>query len=193
MEICLVRHGETDWNKEGRLQGQTDIPLNKTGRAQAASCADYLRGKNYEMIMTSPLLRAKQTANIIAEKMDLPVLEMSEFMERSYGNVEGMTADERIALFPDGVFPNQESRECLTNRVLGGLQRIQQEQQAHKIILVAHGSVINAILAALSNNEIGSGKTILANACLTDIYFTNGNWSIKTYNQTQHLLQSDTI
>lgn len=192
MEICLVRHGETDWNKEGRIQGHTDIPLNETGKTQALSCANYLQAKDYQLIITSPLLRARQTAHIIAEKTNLPILEMHEFKERFYGDAEGMTAEERKFHFPDGNYTKQESRESLTKRVLCGLQRLQQ-QQVQKIILVAHGAVINAILAALSNNEIGSGKTILANACLTDIHYTNEKWTIQKYNQIQHLIQTENV
>lgn len=68
MEICLVRHGETDWNKVGKIQGHTDIELNENGIRQAYACAEYLNNAPFELIITSPLKRAKQTAEIIAEK-----------------------------------------------------------------------------------------------------------------------------
>lgn len=187
MEICLVRHGETDWNRIGKLQGHTDIELNATGIEQANACADFLMQKHYELIYTSPLKRAKQTATIIASKTALPVVEIPLFIERNYGAAEGLTPDERKHKFPDLNYPNQESREALTQRVLLGLEQIQLQQKAKKIIVVAHGAVINSILAALSRNEIGSGKTKLTNACLSTIQFTENHWKIIDYNIDTHL------
>lgn len=191
MEICLVRHGETDWNKLGKLQGHTDIRLNSKGIIQANACADYLRESSYELIITSPLKRAKQTAQIISERNHIPIIEMSQFIERSYGDAEGLTQEERITKYPDLKYPNQESREFLLERVMLGLQKIQSEQDVKKLILVAHGAVINTILAVISNNEIGSGKTVLANACISTIRFAEGNWHILNYNQVNHLVANE--
>lgn len=187
MEICLVRHGETNWNKIGKLQGHTDIELNKNGIIQANACADYLYNTPCELIITSPLKRAKQTAKIIAERKSLPLREMPEFIERNYGEAEGMTVEERLLKFPDLQYPNQESKEDVRERVMNGLQQIQKEHKVSNIILVAHGAVINSILAILSNNEIGSGKTKLANACLSTINYDQGIWKIKDFNQVGHL------
>ena len=187
MEICLVRHGETNWNKIGKLQGHTDIELNKNGIIQANACADYLYNTNCELIITSPLKRAKQTAKIIAERKRLPLIKMPEFIERNYGEAEGMTVEERLLKFPDLQYPNQETKEDVRERVMNGLQQIQKEHKLSNIILVAHGAVINSILAILSNNEIGSGKTKLANACLSTINYDQGIWKIKDFNQVGHL------
>ena len=187
MKICLVRHGETDWNKIGKLQGHTDIELNKRGILQANVCADYLSNTPFDLIITSPLKRAKQTAEIIAEKKCLPLIEMQQFIERNYGDAEGMTEEARLKKFPDLQYTNQESKEDLRTRVMNGLRQIQKEHKESNIILVAHGAVINSILAILSNNEIGSGKTKLANACLSTIYYEQGIWKIKNYNQVEHL------
>ena len=187
MEICLIRHGETDWNKLSKLQGRKDIELNKNGIIQANACADYLNNTPFELIITSPLKRAKQTAKIIAERKRLPLIEMQEFIERNYGDAEGMTVEECQIKFPDRQYPNQESKEDVRKRVMNGLQQIQKEHKASNIILVAHGGVINSILAMLSNNEIGSGKTKLANACLSTIYYDQGIWKIKNFNEIGHL------
>ncbi|MGN7477784.1 histidine phosphatase family protein [Solibacillus silvestris] len=187
MEICLVRHGETDWNKVGKLQGHTDIELNENGVAQAEICANFLKDKSYVLVMTSPLKRAKQTAQIIAHKSMLPIVEAPLFIERNYGDAEGMNYEERLAKFPDLVYPNEESRDALIARVMEGLNQIIQYQNAKKVILVAHGAVINCILAVLSNSEIGSGKTKLANACLSEIIRNNGGWYIKSFNEIGHL------
>ena len=123
-KICLIRHGETDWNAMGKIQGKTDIPLNENGKRQAQQCRDYLKDSNWDIIVTSPLKRAKQTAFIINEALQLQVVEMAEFMERSFGDAEGKTREERAILYPDQQYPNQESREELVNRIMNGLEKI---------------------------------------------------------------------
>lgn len=185
--ICLVRHGETDWNREGRLQGKTDIPLNSVGVLQAGQCRDYLANEQWDAVISSPLARAKQTALIINEKIQLPFSEEKAFIERDYGDAEGLSIEERLSKFPDKKYPNQEDRSALIDRILLGLEEIVQEWPNKRIILVAHGAVINAILSILSNGEIGSSKTVLGNACLSEIEFDEGRWVIHFYNDTDYL------
>nr|WP_255723507.1 histidine phosphatase family protein [Sporosarcina sp. ACRSL] len=183
----MIRHGETDWNALGKLQGRTDIPLNETGMLQAEECREFLNTSHWNVVITSPLKRAKQTAEIINGNRTVPVVEMEEFLERGYGDAEGMTFEERISKFPDKQYPNQEDRASLNQRVMEGIEKINQMYGDHQILLVAHGAVINAILAVLSNGEIGSGKTKLLNACMSNIYFHQGTWRVKDFNQTSHL------
>ncbi|MEI4770935.1 histidine phosphatase family protein [Psychrobacillus sp. FJAT-51614] len=185
--ICLIRHGETDWNVIGKLQGRTDIPLNETGILQAEECSEFLKTSQWDVIITSPLKRAKQTAKIINKNVIVPVVEMEEFLERDYGDAEGMTYEERISKFPDNIYPNQEERASLNKRVIEGIEKINQRYGDNKILLVAHGAVINAILAVLSNGKIGSGKTNLINACISNIYLHQDKWRIKDFNQISHL------
>lgn len=185
--ICLVRHGETDWNATGRLQGSTDIPLNANGILQAEECGVFLKNYQWDVIVTSPLQRAKQTAEIIRKVINVPLVEMSEFMERSYGDAEGMTAEKRIFLFPNKLYPNQEDRASLTKRVMLGVGKVNDKFKAKKVLLVAHGAVINAILSKLSNGEIGSGKTTLINACISNIEYKQKEWQINDFNQVTHL------
>lgn len=185
--ICLVRHGETDWNALGKLQGRTDIQLNETGIIQAEECSEFLKSFKWDVIITSPLKRAKQTAEIINKNLNVPLIEMKEFLERDYGDAEGMVLEERISAFPDKSYPNQEDRLTLNNRIMTGIQEINQRYEENKILLIAHGAVINAILAVLSNGMIGSGKTKLINACISNIYFHQDRWSIKDFNQISHL------
>ncbi|MBO0993946.1 histidine phosphatase family protein [Bacillus sp. SD088] len=189
-QICLVRHGETDWNAEGKIQGRTDISLNATGKRQAEECAQYFSNSEWDRIVTSPLKRAKQTANIMNQSLQIPVIEMEEFVERCYGDAEGLTREERQRLYPQRRdIPNQEPRNLLAQRVMKGMERIQEEYPNDKIILVAHGGVINTILAVLSNGEIGSGKTKLINACISNLHFMENQWNIQEYNQVHHLSQ----
>ena len=86
----LVRHGETEWNRERRIQGVSDIPLNDTGRAQAAALGDILVGHNFDLIVSSPLSRADETARIIAQRLGMPApITVPDLIERNYGEAEG--------------------------------------------------------------------------------------------------------
>nr|WP_187356777.1 histidine phosphatase family protein [Heyndrickxia shackletonii] len=185
--ICLVRHGETDWNVLGKLQGTTDIPLNNRGKKQAEECGAILRESQWDVIITSPLKRAKQSAEIIQQKINVPLIEMEEFKERNFGDAEGMTLKERRESFPDKKYPNQEERISFQHRLKAGIRKINQKYPNGKIILVAHGAVINAILSSISEGEIGSGKTVLKNACLSNIYFKENKWWVQDYNLIDHL------
>lgn len=115
---------------------------------------------------------------------------MEEFLERDYGEAEGLAVHERMAAFPNKNYPNQEERSSLTERVRKGMHHIAEKYENSKILLVAHGAVINVILAEFSNGEIDSGKTKLANACLTNIHFHQESWKIESYNEIAHLTSS---
>ena len=100
MNIYLLRHGETDWNKEGRIQGHTDIPLNENGKKQIAQVTAGLAGicPSMDVILCSPLSRTKESAGIAAEQLHYPkdkIIEEPLLIERSFGDAEGLTAVER--------------------------------------------------------------------------------------------------
>ncbi|WP_073010417.1 histidine phosphatase family protein [Virgibacillus chiguensis] len=185
--ICFIRHGQTNWNKQGKLQGKTDIPLNDTGRDQAQACGKYLHAHNYDILICSPLLRAKETADIINQHLHLPIIKMDDFKERSFGDAEGLTMEERKHRYPSGHFPNQEERVDFNQRVMTGVEKVNEQYPQQRVLLVAHGAVINAILAEVSNGEIGSGKTSLMNGCISNIHLKEQTWHIKDYNQVGHL------
>ncbi|MFT4417014.1 histidine phosphatase family protein [Fredinandcohnia humi] len=186
--VCLVRHGETAWNAIERIQGRTDIPLNEVGIKQAEACREYFREhRDWDVLFSSTLTRAKQTAEIINEGLNLPFYQMEDFVEISFGEAEGMTIEERRSTFPNGISPNEEPNDVLLGRVFKGLSNIQREYPKQRVILVAHGGVINAILEHLSNGELGYGKSKLDNASLSHIFFDEGSWKLLDYNQVSHL------
>ncbi|UJL48360.1 histidine phosphatase family protein [Virgibacillus sp. NKC19-16] len=185
--ICLIRHGETDWNAGGRLQGMTDIPLNDKGIRQAEECAAFLRAVDYDVLIASPLKRAKRTAEIINNKLNLPFVEMEDFKERAFGDAERMTMEERLTAYPDKNFPNQEESEAFTHRVMAGIDTITQNYPDKSVLLVAHGAVINVILTVISNGEIGADKTKLLNACISNIHYQENQWNVKNFNLVDHL------
>ncbi|RIW37320.1 histidine phosphatase family protein [Bacillus salacetis] len=186
-KICIVRHGQTDWNKERRLQGTTDIELNQTGVIQAGQARDYLKGGDWEAIVTSPLKRAKRTAEIINEKLNLPMAVMGEFAERHFGEAEGMLIAESREKYPDGGSPGQESRQEVAARALKGIEEIQQKFPDKNVLLVAHGALIGILLAHLSPKQFVYGETHLVNACINTIHFQENKWNLKEFNQTSHL------
>lgn len=185
--ICLIRHGETDWNLQGRIQGKTDIALNTTGVNQAEECREYLKNHTFDVLVSSPLIRAKKTAAIINQYRQLPLLQMNEFKERSFGEGEGLTIQKREERYPDGNYPGQEEIEVFRARVMSGIEKVNQQFPEREVVLVAHGAVINMILATLSKGEIGTGKTKLINACISNIEFVEEEWKIHEYNQITHL------
>jgi uncharacterized phosphatase len=185
--ICLIRHGETDWNALGKIQGKTDIPLNDTGRKQAEECGAYLNAADYDILVSSPMKRARETAEIINSYLNLPMIEMADFAERAFGEGEGLTLEVRMEKYPDGNYPNQEEREDFNNRVMTGIKKVCDAYPDKRVLLVAHGAVIGMILSNLSNGEIGSGKTKLMNACISNIHFQKEQWEIKDFNQVRHL------
>lgn len=187
--ICIVRHGETDWNRTGKIQGKTDIELNETGIQQAKECSQYLSQYDWDVIISSPLSRAARTAEIINKKLNLPLIKMEEFVERDFGTAEGLSKEERVAKYPDKKYPGQETRESVVHRVTKGLEWILQEYPEQRVIVVAHGAVINIILAIFSNHELGSGKTRLVNAGLSEIEYINGRWQVNYANESGHLSQ----
>ncbi|TYS18602.1 histidine phosphatase family protein [Rossellomorea vietnamensis] len=186
-KICIVRHGQTDWNKERRLQGRTDIDLNETGERQAAEARDYLYKEEWDVIFTSPLKRAKRTAEIINERLQLPLLEMEEFAERYFGEAEGLLIEESLRKYPNGGSPGQESREEVVDRAIRGVKEIQRRFPDKNVLLVAHGALIGLLLAKLSPEKFIYGETRLVNACINTIHFQDNKWSLKKFNQIGHL------
>ncbi|RKQ32939.1 histidine phosphatase family protein [Oceanobacillus halophilus] len=185
--ICFIRHGETDWNSVGRLQGRADIPLNHNGRKQANLCGSFLKNTEYDLLITSPLKRAKETADIINSHLNLPFIVMDNFIERSFGDAEGMTYEERRNKYPETHIPNQEEQSIFLERIMKALEEVNQAYPNKRILLISHGAVINAILSTLSEGKIGTKKTPLMNGCLSNIHYVNEQWKIKDYNQNHHL------
>lgn len=110
-----------------------------------------------------------------------------EFIEKNFGDAEGMTAEERESKFTDKNYPNQEGQEHLRERLLKGLQGINKYYPEKKVILVAHGAVIHMILRLMANENIVSEQMRLSNACLSTIKFELDSWNIYNFNQVNHL------
>jgi broad specificity phosphatase PhoE len=149
-ELYLVRHGETDWNRQHRIQGLTDIPLNATGRRQARAAGKLLSRRSWNRIYASPLSRATETASIIAGQTGLPEPEpVDALVERNYGEAEGLNFIEIDRRYPNrSEVPGQESREEVIARVVPALRDLAAAHPGESLIVVSHGGAIRAMLMA---------------------------------------------
>ena len=142
--LILVRHGETDWNAAGRLQGHTDRPLNEYGRSQAQALADRLAGDGIDAVYASDLARARETADIVAARLGLPVAVDTDLRERDWGNWEGLTAAERERVDLDG-----ETAAAHRERTLRVLYSIAGRHAGERVVVVTHGGSIRRAQAAV--------------------------------------------
>ncbi|MES9766748.1 histidine phosphatase family protein [Bacillus altitudinis] len=188
--ICLVRHGETDWNAAKRIQGRTDIPLNDTGKWQAEQTGLYLKDAHWDVVISSPLSRAKETAHLILQHVHAPLVIMDDFIERDYGDAEGMSFEERQKLFPNKQYPNMEPLSALQDRMLEGIEKVRATYPDQRVLIVAHGAAIHALLTSLADEQMGIQNTRLVNACLNYVEWTDGEWKVNDYNVVSHLTQS---
>jgi broad specificity phosphatase PhoE len=143
--ILLARHGETDWNREGRWQGWADPPLNDTGRAQARELAEQLRATPFDAVYSSDLSRAHETAELVAAPHGLPVRADPGLREIDVGSWSGLTRAELEERFPDGNRPDGETREQHRARVLAAVERIVRANPARRILIVTHGGTMRAL------------------------------------------------
>jgi probable phosphoglycerate mutase len=183
-ELVLIRHGETDWNLAKRIQGTTDIPLNDTGRAQAADTADRLADEEWDAIVTSPLGRARETARIIAERLELGEPEVDDrLVERAYGEAEGMDASALADRFPgmEGV-PGLERRSDVTRRVLPALESIALAHAGQRVLVVAHGGVISSLVRYVTEKELPAASVRIPNGSAHRFRYTDGTLVLEEFN-----------
>jgi broad specificity phosphatase PhoE len=156
--LLLVRHGETDWNRDGRWQGHADEPLNQRGREQARALADELGAESAAAVYSSDLARAHETAEIIAARLGLPVAVDSRLREVDIGGWSGLTTAEIQTRFPEKVarwrnadpshsFDGGESYAEMGERVVAALEEIAANHPDEQILVVLHGGPVRAVLA----------------------------------------------
>lgn len=176
--LLFVRHGETDWNRAGRFQGSQDIPLNDEGRAQARRLARQW-DQGGDLVVASPLSRARETAEILASSLGFSVLTFDpRLIERSYGMGEGLTVAERQERWPDGQVPGIETVEALRARAQAFLEAVTLEHPGRRVVAVSHGGFINAVLSLVSGGALGTGKTLLGNASVSTVTLGAGGWTV---------------
>ena len=187
--IYLARHGETDWNRLGRWQGHTDVPLNAAGREQAQALAERLRDTGVRRLYTSDLGRAHETARIVAAALglDAPVIEPG-LRERGFGCFEGLTGEECAARFPDEWIryrrdprdrpPGAERQEAVVERMvatmirIGGALERDGLEPASSALAISHGGALRAFVASIT----GTMPPPLHNGALFRASFRDGGF-----------------
>jgi len=180
--LGLVRHGQTDWNAQLRLQGSSDIPLNEIGIAQAKSAAVKFNISDWDVIAASPLSRAKDTAQEIAEILGLRVVIIPELIERSFGEAEGLSHTEwRTRFESKEPIPGLESMEDLEARSNRLLEIIANEYDGLRVLGVSHGSLIRKLVKIASQGELPLSNDRLENLSLNRLSHQDGQWSVSHY------------
>ncbi len=193
-KVLLIRHGETDFNRERRLQGVMEIPLNERGRDQAASVARYLQGLSIDALYTSPILRAQETAEIIGNLIGLPPRSDERLREIEFGIFEGLTFAEVERRFPaahrnwtTGYLayraPQGESRRDVQRRMRAAWDDLTAKSSHKSIALVTHGSAIAIFLGSMYATLPG---TSIKNTSITTLKRQEDIWEILGFAQTPH-------
>jgi probable phosphoglycerate mutase len=166
-ELLLVRHGETDWNRDRRFQGHADQPLNEAGREQARALADELAGERIDVVYTSDLVRAHETAEIVAARLGVDVVARSELREIDVGDWEGLTWPEIEERHPEGArawhehghgWESGETYDQLGERIIAALQRIAADHPAQRVLVVGHGGTVRAIRAFIEGLSVADSR-----------------------------------
>ena len=185
MSITFVRHGQTEWNRLGLVQGVSDIPLNDTGREQAREAGKFLAEDPVEwtLITSSPLSRARETAEIIAERLGYPVGEpVDDLREQNYGVAEGVTMEEFNTRWPDRQFEEGESSEELTTRGLSVLNYLDQMHPDGNVLAVSHGALIRRLISVITGIEYHDVPSIINSALTQFEKDSAGNWQVTWIN-----------
>ncbi len=179
MTLAFIRHGQTDWNRDGLLQGSSDIPLNDTGRAQARDAERMLEAWSWDAVVSSPLSRARETARIVADGLGLPLgPAYDELVERDYGPLEGTPSAAAMDRWPDRAYPGAEPLEHVVERGLRALERIDADHPASNVVVVCHGTIMKYTLIRLTGYPID----VVRNGTVSTIERHDGGWRVLTVN-----------
>jgi alpha-ribazole phosphatase len=198
-ELLLVRHGETEWNRDRRIQGQTDVCLSELGREQARRLALRLSREPINAIYSSDLKRASETAAPLAQALGLPVHLTPQFREVGFGLWEGLTVDEVARGWPDEYAawrqdsvrcrpPEGESIEALQERALACVTDILTTHPGQRVAIIGHGGSIKSILCGLMGFPLTLWRRLrVDNSSVSRLVFAPLGPTLTAYNDTCHL------
>ena len=199
--LCLIRHGETPWNVERRLQGHTDIELNSHGMTQAIQMAAALKNASikFDALYTSDLKRAADTAQAIVEQFKVPAIIMSELRERHFGALQGLSISDAPALKPelwkahiardlDHGLEGGESINQFAERVKNALALILEKHAGKTVLLVSHGGTLDMMYRIASRQALETARIVsVPNASLNWLAHDGKSWSVERWADTHHL------
>ncbi|NJD33368.1 MAG: histidine phosphatase family protein [Betaproteobacteria bacterium] len=200
--FCLIRHGETDWNGEKRIQGQIDIDLNRAGQAQAMALAEALRGQSFAAVYSSDLRRAWNTAQIATAGLGLAVSPAPTLRERHFGVIQGLTAAEarlarphahghHQARTPHYDYETGESLIAFAARVTAGLEGMAQRHSGRNVLAFTHGGVLDVAYRAATDRALDAPRDFsLPNAACNWLEYGAAGWRLISWADCRHLNQA---
>lgn len=197
--VFLLRHGQTDWNAERRLQGHLDMPLNAVGRWQAERLGQALAGEGIVALYSSDLLRAQQTAQPLARALELPLQTDAALRERHFGRLEGLSYAEIDQRFPDdargwrlrepGFAPGGgETLAAFFERAVAAVTRLAAPHEGQAIALFTHGGVLDCLHRAATGAELQAPRSWqLGNASINRLLYTGSGFVLVGWDDHAHL------
>ena len=197
--VCLIRHGETDWNVEKRIQGHTDIPLNETGRAQALAMAFNAAHQRFHAIYSSDLVRTLETAKVLAQREDMEVKLLPQLRERHYGLFQGITAEQGARLYPvayahylardlDYDFETGESLRMFAQRVEDAIDWLVRHHSGQTIAAVSHSGVLDVVYRRATGRPLSTPRDfVIPNCALNWFHFDSQGWHLESWADHHHL------
>ena len=197
--LIVVRHGETEWNRERRMQGTTDTRLSDLGRVQASALGRHLRDHAFTALYSSDLSRARDTARAISEHTGRKMMIDPRLQERRFGIFEGLLAAEIKTRYPeeharfasrdpDYQVPGGESASAFTARCLGCLAEIAGRHPGEEVVVVTHGLVLDALYRIAHGLAHGEPRPVpLINASMNHFGYGSGAWRMVLWGDVSHL------
>lgn len=197
--LCIVRHGETAWNAEHRVQGQLDVPLNAIGLAQAQAASRVLQREKFDVIYSSDLARARQTAAPTANLLSLNILLEKDLRERHYGIFERLTYAEVKTRYPEDyarfeardpeyAFQTGESLRDFSARSIAVISRIAAAHAGRNILVFTHGGVLDKLYRFVTGLPLSAERDFgIPNAGLNRIELTPAGWQVRSWADIAHL------
>ncbi len=202
-KITIIRHGETEWNKLMQLQGHQDSPLTVRGIEQAEQLAETIKNRQFDILISSDLGRAKHTARIINKYLQLKTIEDKSLRERAFGIMEGLTREEVKLNFKE-VFdaymnrdynypiPCGESLQFFFDRVIEGISTIAKAYKGKNVLLVAHGGVLDCIIRKIFNIELHVERSFsIYNTSVNTISVKGTEWVLEEWGNIEHLKKTE--
>ena len=198
-ELIVIRHGETDWNRQQRFQGQIDVPLNALGQTQAQRLAERMAGERFDALWSSDLLRACATAGAVAQALDLPLRTETLWREQSFGVLEGLDVPtirrdhaplwaQWIRYDADYALPGGESVRTFHARVLRALSAIADAHAGQRVAVVTHGGVLDMLWRTANAAPLHGPRTVdIPNTGLNVLRWRDGALEVLAWADAAHL------
>ncbi len=202
--LCLIRHGETQWNATQRIQGQRDVELNALGKAQARAMAEYLAHYPFDALYSSDLVRTRQTAAVLSDQLTQPVILQSELRERHLGVFQGLTREQARQQYPELYSQHQqrtldnslisgESLRHFNQRIIHALQHMIQQHPEQTLAVITHGGVLDCIYRQANQLPLSDARHFaIPNCGINWLQCQQQDWKVRQWADITHLIKITT-